>query len=93
MALLSALGDDFYKDYVAKDGDTNWYQIGNMTLIVTNLTLYLVGFILQLLAQFGNTAVELNVMWWQLGIIGFGSFITWVVGILYFIAYDREYDN
>ncbi len=92
VTLLGALGDDYYKDFSAKDGDTNWYQIGNMTLIVTNLTLYLVGFILQILAQFGDIAVELNVMWWQLGVIGFGSLITWVVGIFYSIGYDREWD-
>lgn len=92
MALLTALGDNYYKDFAAKDDDTNWYQIGNMTLIVTNLTLYSVGFILQILAQFTGTAVELNVMWWNLGVIGFGSFIAWVVGILYTIAFDREWD-
>ncbi len=92
VSLLGSLGDDYYKDFAAKDDDTNWYQIGNMTLNVTNLVLYLVGFILQILAQFAGTAVELNVMWWQLGIIGFGSFITWVAAVMYWIAYDREWD-
>ena len=92
MSLLQVLGKDYYKDFQAKDDDTNWYQIGNMTLVVSNLVLYLGGFILQILAQFAGTAVELNVMWWQLGILGLGSAITWFAGLMYSIAYDREWD-
>ena len=57
----------YYDAWIPRDGETNWWEIGNMILDFGKLALWGVAWIFQLLAVFGILN-EINMLIWDWGI-------------------------
>jgi len=66
---------------------TNWFKIGDLIINYTNMVVYGVAFITQLIALFGILG-DINMLVWVWGVMVVGGLAELVGGLFYWMAYD-----
>ena len=66
---------------------TNWFKLGDIIINWTNLVVYGIAFLTQLIALFGILG-DINMLVWVWGVMVAGGLADLVAGLFFWMAYD-----
>ena len=83
--------DHYYDHYWNKTG-TEWYRYGDLLQLYTNLSLFGIGLLTQILSLYG-IAISFHYAFWMWGVMTIGGLSNIVAILMKFMAYETAFSK